>query len=156
RWLPAMSVVLVLFLFGVTADFDHGQMTSGVFRYGAVRPKNEADMVFYADGRTATVSVRRITFSHGLSLATNGKPDASLGPEWFREPGVPGPFTHDASTQTLLPLILLAHNPDARVAAVIGQGSGMSSHTMLLNEQLKSLVTIEIEPEMIRASAKFF
>ncbi len=156
RWWPAMATVGFLFLLGATADFDRGVLTSGVFRYGSARRPRVADMVFYSDGRTATVSVRRISGSHGLSLATNGKPDASLGPEWFKPPAVQGPFTHDASTQTLLPLILLAHNPTAAHGAVIGMGSGMSSHTLLLDDSLKSLVTIEIEPEMIRAARSFY
>ena len=37
-------------------------------------------MLFYTDGRTATVSVRRMRGTAALTLATNGKPDASLGP----------------------------------------------------------------------------
>jgi predicted membrane-bound spermidine synthase len=156
RWAPAMSLVAVLFLVGARSDFDQGMLTSGVFRYGQVHAPKTSDMAFYADGRTATVSVRRIGGSYGLSLATNGKPDASLGPEWSKPPGKPSSFTHDASTQMLLPLMLLAHAPNAQVAAVIGQGSGMSSHTLLLDPHLKRLVTIEIEPEMIRASRAFY
>ncbi|MEO7457858.1 MAG: fused MFS/spermidine synthase [Gemmatimonadaceae bacterium] len=156
QWAPAFAAVAMLFLLGSLADFDRSVLTSGVFRYGTAKKAKVNDVVFYADGRTATVSVRRITMSGGLSLATNGKPDASLGPEWFKPPTVRGLFTHDASTQMLLPLLLLAHAPQAQYAAVIGQGSGMSSHTFLLDHRLKSLVTIEIEPEMIRASTKFY
>ncbi len=156
RLVPALAVVALLFLMGARADFDRGVLTSGVFRYGSAMAPRTSDMAFYADGRTATVSVRHILSSGGLSLATNGKPDASLGPEWFRPPGVPGPFTHDASTQMLLPLILLAHAPHGGVAAVIGQGSGMSSHTLLEDPRLKRVVTIEIEPEMIRGSRQFY
>ncbi len=156
RFAPAMIIVGLLFVVGARADFDRGVLTSGVFRYGSARAPKITDMVYYADGRTATVSVRRILSSHGLSLATNGKPDASLGPEWFRPPMTPGPFTHDASTQMLLPLILLAHAPQAQKAAVIGLGSGMSSHTLLLDPRLRSVVTIEIEPEMIKGARQFY
>ena len=156
HWAPALAAVALLFIIGARTDFDRGVMTSGVFRYGSAQAPRHSDMVYYADGRTATVSVRRILSSGGLSLATNGKPDASLGPEWFKPPGVRGPFTHDASTQMLLPLILLAHAPQAQRAAVIGQGSGMSSHTLLGDPRLERLVTIEIEPEMIRASRHFY
>jgi hypothetical protein len=155
RWAPALAGVALLFVMGARADFNQGVLTSGVFRYGSAKAPRVSDVAFYAEGRTATVSVRRILSSGGISLATNGKPDASLGPEWFKPPAARGPFTHDASTQMLLPLILLAHAPDARTAAVIGQGSGMSSHTLLLDPGLKSLVTIEIEPEMIHASRQF-
>jgi spermidine synthase len=56
----------------------------------------------------------------------------------------------------LLPLVTLAHAPGARRAAVIGQGSGMSSHALLGNPSLERLVTIEIEPEMLRASRLFY
>ncbi len=156
RWAPALAAVGVLFVVGARADFNQGLMTSGVFRYGYGKAPRQSDVAFYAEGRTATVSVRRILSSGGLSLATNGKPDASLGPEWFHPPATRTAFTHDASTQMLLPLILLAHMPDARNAAVIGQGSGMSSHTLLGDPELKRLVTIEIEPEMIRASRQFY
>lgn len=156
RWAPALVAVAALFVIGARADFNQGVLTSGVFRYGSAKAPRVSDVAFYAEGRTATVSVRRILSSGGLSLATNGKPDASLGPEWFHPPATRGPFTHDASTQMLLPLLLLAHAPDARIAAVIGQGSGMSTHTLLGDPGLKSVVTIEIEPEMIRASRQFY
>ncbi len=156
RWAPALAVVALFFVVGARADFNQGVLTSGVFRYGSAKAPRQSDVAFYAEGRTATVSVRRILSSGGLSLATNGKPDASLGPEWFHPPVARGAFTHDASTQMLLPLLLLAHAPDARTAAVIGQGSGMSSHTLLGDPGLKRVVTIEIEPEMIRASRQFY
>ncbi len=155
RWLPVAAAALVVGLVGVRTRFDRVVLTSGVFRYGAIRRPSAPDVVFYADGRTATVSVRRIGSGAGLSLATNAKPDASLGTEWFAPPGTPAPFSLDASTQVLLPLITLSHAPQARVAAVVGQGSGMSSHTLLGNPRLTKVVTIEIEPEMLRASRAF-
>ena len=40
--------------------------------------------------------------------------------------------------------------------AVIGQGSGMSSHFLLGSPHLKRLVTIDIEPAMIRGSRFFY
>jgi predicted membrane-bound spermidine synthase len=156
RLIPAFPAVAAVLFIGAATRFDRGVLTSGVFRYGNVRPALAQNIAFFADGRTATVSVRRITQGKGLSLTTNGKPDASLGPEWFQPPGVATRFTHDASTQLLLPLITLAHVPNARLAAVIGQGSGMSSHTLLGDEKLERVVTIEIEPQMIRASRVFY
>jgi hypothetical protein len=53
-------------------------------------------------------------------------------------------------------LTMLAHRPDARIGAVIGQGTGMSTHLLLGSPNLKDLYTIEIEPEMIRASRVFY
>ena len=156
RLTPAFGVAAAVLLLGAATNFDRGVLTSGVFRYGNVRAPLAKNIAFFADGRTATVSVRRIAASKGLSLATNGKPDASLGPEWFVPPAIPTRFTHDASTQILVPLVALAHVPNAKVAAVIGQGSGMSSHALLGDDQLTRVVTIEIEPQMIRASRVFY
>jgi predicted membrane-bound spermidine synthase len=156
RWLPPLLATVVVMGVALSTRLDRVALTSGVYRYGALRHPATPDVLFYADGRTATVSVRRIAGSGGLSLATNGKPDASLGAEWFAPPAKPGPFNLDASTQMLLPLVTLAHAPHARLAAVVGQGSGMSSHTLLGNPRLTKVVTIEIEPEMLRASRLFY
>ena len=155
-WAVPVAAGACIAAIGLVTDFDRSVLTSGVYRYARARAPGSMNVPFFSDGRTATISVRRIVSSTGLSLATNGKPDASLGPEWFRPPGKPGPFTHDASTQMLLPIVTLAHAPSARRAAVIGQGSGMSSHALLGNPTLERLVTIEIEPEMLRASRMFY
>jgi predicted membrane-bound spermidine synthase len=140
------------------SNFDHTVLTSGVYRYGTVQAPGSRDVLFYEDGRTATVSVRRLRETGGLTLGTNGKPDASLGPEWLSPTATPtpGPFTHDAPTQLFVPLVALAHAPLARDAAVIGQGSGMTTHALLGSAALQHVVTIEIEPEMIKASRSFY
>ncbi len=134
-------------------------LTSGVYRTAAVDQPGSRLVTFYQDGRTATVSGTRTPAIDRLTLSTNGKPDASLDPIWFRkcEAEAPRePLDGDASTQTMLPLVALAHVPDARTVAVIGHGSGMSSHFLLGSERVEQLVTIEIEPEMVAASRIFF
>jgi predicted membrane-bound spermidine synthase len=156
RWAPPLGAAALVLIVGAATHFERAVLTSGVFRYGSAAVPRMPVMVYFADGRTATVSVRRISASNGLTLATNGKPDASLGPEWFGPPGVPRPFNHDASTQVLTALVALAHVPQAEMAAVVGQGSGMSSHMLLGDAKLKRVVTIEIEPQMIRASRAFY
>ena len=142
--------------FGVQLDRD--VLSSGVYRTGSLVAPGEREIVFYRDGRTATVTASRTTGSNILTLATNGKPDASLTPVWYERcdsGSRPTPLMADAATQTLLPLVTLAHMPRASSAAVIGQGSGMSSHLLLGSSALKSLVTIEIEPKMIAGSRVF-
>jgi spermidine synthase len=62
----------------------------------------------------------------------------------------------DMSTQLLLPLMVLAHAPRATRGAVIGQGSGITSHILLTSPTLERLHTIEIEPEMIKGSRFFY
>ena len=65
------------------------------------------------------------------------------------------PLRGDASTQMLLGTISMAYAPHARVAAVIGHGSGMTSHVLLANPELERVTTIEIEPEMVDGSRWF-
>ncbi|MGH7620136.1 MAG: fused MFS/spermidine synthase [Gemmatimonadaceae bacterium] len=160
RWQIGLAGALAaaLVTIAVRSNFDHTYMTSGVYRYGAVQDPGTRHVLFYKDGRTATVSVRRLPETGGLTLGTNGKPDASLGPEWMNPKLVtpPGPFTHDAPTQLFVPLVALAHAPKAQEAAVIGFGSGMTTHALLGSPALKHVVTIEIEPEMINASRSFY
>ncbi len=156
--LLAGATVIAIVAAALNVHFDRSIITSGVFRYGRVPAAGARNIVFYKDGRTATVSVSKAE-DGGYSLATNGKPDASLSPTWF-EPmtdtttltGLDG----DESTQILLPLITLAHAPGAKQGAVIGNGSGMSSHLLLGSPSLEKLVTIDIEPEMINGSHTFY
>lgn len=134
--------------------FDPGILTSGVFRYGLVPERGSREIQFYRDGRTATVSVQFGSDS-GFTVATNGKPDASLTKAWFAPPAPEGErpaLRGDDATQALQALISLAHAPRARSAAVIGHGSGMSSHFLLGSPHFESVTTIEIEPQMVAAS----
>jgi predicted membrane-bound spermidine synthase len=139
-------------------DLRKGRLTSGVYRRGSLAVPDEA-VVFYRDGRTATVTGVRMGPGALTYLATNGKADASLTAEWLIPCRVDPrrlPLASDAATQTLSALIALAHAPRARLAAVIGHGSGISSHHLLASPALRRLATIEIEPEMINGSRIFF
>lgn len=155
--ITAGGAVIIIGNVVLTQQFDRGVLTSGVYRYASVPLVGTRKMAFYRDGRTATVSVRGDE-KEGYSLATNGKPDASLTPEWLSPlpPGAPRKaIGGDQVTQAFLPLITLAHAPQAKTAAVIGFGSGVSSHVLLGSPQLSELVTIEIEPAMVDASRLF-
>lgn len=154
------SIASLVIIIGALAGrpYDPGILSSGVFRYGTVPERGSRTILFYEDGRTASVSVR-LGSDSGYSLATNGKPDASISAYWFAEPPTADslrmPLSGDESTQVLLPLITLAYAPDATRAAVIGFGSGLTSHMLLGSETLDELVTIDIEPQMIEASKLF-
>ena len=134
-------------------------LASGVYRHGVITDPNAWDMRYYRDGRTATVSSFKVRATQGFTLATNGKPDASLGPEWFRrcdDGAARTTLTGDAATQVLIPLIPLAYAPHATQAAVIGYGSGMTSHMLLGDPSIKEVVTIEIEPQMVQGARVFY
>jgi spermidine synthase len=161
RLVLAVGVATGLFtvLIGAGVRMDTKLLSSGVYRTGTVTGPEEREVMFYRDGRTATVSATRSKPSGRIALATNGKADASLTPVWFRpcdSSGARAPLVADAATQTLLPLVALGYAPGARTAAVIGQGSGMSSHLLLGSPTLRELVTIEIEPRMIDGSRAFY
>ena len=152
----AILLVLVPLVVGLGVRLDRAMLTSGVYRTGQARLTQDT-LLYYRDGRTATVSAA-LGGTGRFTIATNGKPDGSLDPIWRLacKPDEPRRMmTGDDPTQVLLPLITLAHRPAARSAAVIGHGTGMSSHTLLASPALESLVTIEIEPRMVEASRIF-
>jgi spermidine synthase len=161
-WTLAIGATLGAIIgIAIVTPFAPARLASGVYRYKVVPTNDVFRYLYYKDGRTATVSVRQLS-RDSLSLitiATNGKPDASMAPQWAR-PYVEGMprlvLDQDMSTQVMLPLLVLAHAPRAKVGAVVGQGSGITSHILLASPTLERLHTIEIEPEMIRGSRFFY
>jgi spermidine synthase len=155
----AGATVVVSAVVLAKVELEQRLLVSGVYRTGVKSDPAAVEIKFYRDGRTATVSSTRSKATGHLALATNGKPDASLGRIWFQgcdsRVGTAA-LTGDAATQALTPIITLAHNPEARSAAVIGYGSGMTSHVMLGNPAIKEVVTIEIEPQMIEGARVFY
>jgi len=153
-WTLSTATVVCLFaivsvLFFVRLDLL--QMASGVYRNGRILTPGENRIVFHKDGKTATVSVVELHAGNDkvLSIRTNGKADASIGSSF------PHHASLDESTMTLLAALPLAYHPDARTIANIGFGSGLTSHTLLLDPALTSLDTIEIEREMVEGARNF-
>jgi hypothetical protein len=128
-----------------TVELDAYRMMSGVFRYGRLFTPEEAKLVFYRDGRTASVSL--VDFSDGRSIRTNGKSDGGVN--------MNGPPLSDETTMTLTAALPLAVKPEARRVAVIGIGTGITTHTLLGNFELETVDTIEIEAAMAQASRGF-
>lgn len=139
----AAFVVLATFIL-VAVRFDPHITGSGVYRVG--KAQVEGEILFHADGKTASVDVSR--YADGtVSIATNGKVDAGLNLQ-----GVVGA---DDYTMIMLALLPLAAHPQAQTAAVIGMGSGTSSHMLLHDPQLVRVDTIEIEPAMVEGARHF-
>lgn len=141
------AAVLALAAIAVTFHIDPRSFSSGVFRTGAARVSPSAGVLFHRDGKTATVTVLEENGVRGIR--TNGKPDASLSID------AKAPPILDEVTMTLLGVLPLGHQPDARTAAVIGFGSGMSTSILLASPNLKRVDTVEIEPAMVEG-ARFF
>ncbi len=155
----AAFVMVIATIASLTLNhFDQVMLSSGVYRYGSLPDRKGRHIDFYRDGRTATVAVGHTDPDGFTWIATNGKPDASVDRAWFspRDTAQRRVLNGDISTQVLIPVITLAHMPDARLAAVIGEGSGMTSHFLLGSPKLEQAVTIEIEPQMIAGSHLFY
>jgi len=152
------AVVVIPLVVALGVRLDRALLTSGVFRTGQALASVQDTIVSYRDGRTATVAATK-SGGRRLTIATNGKPDGSLAPVWLTACTAGDSLRTmggDDPTQVLLALITMAHRPDARTAAVIGHGTGMSSHTLLASPALESLVTVEIESQMVPASRIFY
>jgi hypothetical protein len=160
----AAGVLVAVAAAMLTNRFDPQLLSSGVYRYGILPVTSgpgAKEVVFMQHGRTASVAVTRTGEGDDahVAISTNGKPDGSLSPVRYdpaRRVTRREEMGGDESTQLLLPLLSLAHAPRAASVAVIGHGTGMSSHVLLGSPHVRELYTIEIEPEMIAGSRAFY
>lgn len=141
-WSGVLVVGLIWMSIAVFIQLDPIKMASGVYLRGSINTARE--IVFHRDGKTASVDV--IKNGDYLAIATNGKVDAAINSV---RPG------KDEPTMVLIAALPFAVKPDIKSAAVIGFGSGITSHTLLAAKQLKSLDTIEIEPAMVEGARYF-
>lgn len=141
---------LAAILFGAIAlgsSLDPYKLASGVFRRGDLFTKEDATLLFCRDGKTTSVSLLKI--GDDLSLRTNGKSDGAIN---MNETG---PRVSDEMTMVLTAVIPLAHRPTASAVAIIGIGTGLTTHTMVAAETVQHVETIEIEPFMAEAARRF-
>lgn len=141
KFLPALCAILfcITFVFGKTNPLF---AASGVYRDGKIN-KNKK-VIFNKDGKTATITLSRS--GDYLSLATNGKPDASVNTN--------SGFSDDEYTMALTGVLPMSIADSITTAAVIGMGSGMTAHYLLYDSTIKSIDIIEIEKEMVNAARK--
>ena len=141
-----ITAACVFVLSAIVVNFDSFKMASGVYRHGKFYSPDNAELLFHKDGNTATVDLVRIKSNNEISIITNGKPDASINVSGSDAP------SPDEATMVLLAALPLSVNPDSRTAAVVGLGSGLTSHVMLSAESLNYVDTIEIEPAIVEAA----
>src|SRR5262245_36439157 len=136
------ALALVYASAGVQLDVQ--RMASGVFRTGALLRSEK--VMAQLDGKTATVSV---TEARGaVALRTNGKSDGAIRIG-------DGPPIEDEVLMTLAGAVPQFLMPEAKRAAVIGFGTGMTTHTLLASRNLEFVDTVEIEPAILRAAPHF-
>ena len=148
-YLPAAATAVSVAAFAgvfLLVQLDTHRMASGVFRRGDLYTEQDAKLIYYKDGKTTSVAL--MDFQDDRSLRTNGKSDGAINMAG-------GPIVSDEITMTLTGALPLAFKPDARVAAVIGIGTGLTTHTLVANPGLERVDTVEIEPAMAQASQHF-
>lgn len=152
-WAAIASVSGIALLIGGSFFYQLNQtkMASGVFRSGEIYRDDEVDIRYQRDGKTASVTTAVIDST--MFIRTNGKIDA--GVQLIRDPEIGFQVYDDSPTMLLLGILPWATHPNAKDVAVIGMGSGMSSHTLLHFPNIERVDTIEIEPAIVEG-AKFF
>ncbi len=148
RWPIGFAVAGLagLGLIGQWSNFDTEKMASSVFRGGQLASE-ATQVLFHRDGRSATVAVQG-NEDDLIWIATNGKTDAAIQT-------LANEATGDEHTMTMLASLGMALLPEARDVAVIGFGSGLTTHLLLGNSQLRQVDTIEIEPAMVEGAKQF-
>ncbi|HEX3927016.1 MAG TPA: hypothetical protein VHW65_03395 [Gemmatimonadales bacterium] len=156
-WRAAGAAAVATGAIAVTTHFAPLLLTSGVFRGRSIAFLQGSKVIYYADGRTATVSVTESETGF-RSIATNGKVDASAASTSRAPCDSSAPrrtVGGDEVTQILTGLLPLGYAHHGGSAAVFGIGSGTSSHMVLADPAWHDVTTIEIEPRMIDG-ARFF
>jgi len=140
--------VLTLGLAITQVPFDPMRLASGVFRHGNAQVDPENRVVFYRDGKTASVSVIATPDGYG-AIATNGKVDAGLAIAAGVEPA------GDELTMSFAAALPLAMHPAPDTIGIIGLGSGLTTHTALGDARVKQVETVEIEAAMVQGARAF-
>jgi hypothetical protein len=143
------TAVVVLCASLVLGRVDPRVQASGVFRTGDTMVGDKDTKVpFLKDGKTATVAVYRSENPLEMGIATNGKPDAALSTLQEKPTG-------DEVTMVMLGMMPLVAHPAPRDVALIGWGSGLSTHTLLGSPVPQNVDTIEIEHVMYEGAKMF-
>ena len=129
--------------------FDPLMLGSGVYRHGADTLSSSDKVIYYEDGKTASVSVVASPEAGTVRIATNGKVDASIS---LRQGVFP---TSDEPTMAMAAALPLALSENVGRIGIIGFGSGLTTHTALADRRVLEVDTIEIEADMV-AGAKAF
>jgi len=140
----SLAVVAMVLSLG---KLDPRQLASGVFRHGQASLGENSEVPFLRDGKTATVAF--VTRGTTGVIATNGKPDAAI--EMHRN-YLP---SDDEITMVMAAALPLAIHPEPKDIAVIGWGSGLTTHTLLGSEVPERVDTIEIERAMYVGASNF-
>lgn len=147
----AIAGIGLVFLLSISmfSALDPHRLASGVYRHGRFLSPQNAEIAFHRDGKAASIDLIRFPDNGHVTISTNGKPDATINMSGK------GPASPDEATMVLAAAIPLALNPQARVAGVIGMGSGLTTNTLLLSDAITRVDTVEIEAAVVDAAQGF-
>lgn len=140
--MAAATALLIVF----SPPWDRELLASGVYMYAPYVPADldlatqlkAGTLLFYREGASATVSVKRLTGT--TTLAVDGKTDASN--------------RGDMLTQKLVAHLPLLLHPNPSEVGIIGLGSGVTLGAALTHP-ITGADVLEISPEVVQASAFF-
>lgn len=148
RFAVAAGLAAVTLILAVRVPFDPMTMASGVFRHGRTSLLAGDRILYYKDGKTASVAAV-LSRAGAVNISTNGKPDAAI------QMGNTLPPSEDEPTMVMAAALPLAMLDAPRQVGVIGFGSGLTTHTLLGDPRLERVDTIEIEPAMVEGARAF-
>ncbi|MGH6760761.1 MAG: fused MFS/spermidine synthase [Phyllobacterium sp.] len=134
---PTMMVGAAVCLIAVLTPID---------KFATLLPgARKGDLVFYEEGRGATVAVVRQTGGKGLFQRLYIQGVSNTGDSL--------PSLRYMRLQALIPLIIQQHDPKS--ALVVGLGTGITAGAMLNMDSLDQRVVAELLPGVVRASSRF-
>jgi predicted membrane-bound spermidine synthase len=144
----AIAGALVVLIYSLALGRpDPLAQVSGVYRTGDPLLDADGRVLYLRDGKTATIAVYGL--SDWATISTNGKPDASLA---FSERKPPA---SDEVTMIMAGALPLALHPNPQRVAIIGWGSGLTTHTVLGSPAPVRVDSIEIERAMVQGARQF-
>lgn len=144
---PAVPLLAAFVGYAFIFSLDPLKLASGVYRDGLFFTPDTARVLYHQDGKTATISV--VESSGTLDIRTNGKTDAAVNILAGHAPAA------DEHTMAMLAILPFVHHPSAKRVANIGFGSGLTTHTLLANQAVAQVDSVEIERVMVEGAKLF-
>ena len=148
RFGVAVGLSAIALIIAVRIPFDLMVATSGVYRHGRASLKADDEIIYYKDGKTATIAAAA-SKNGSIHISTNGKTDASIQMHDHL------PATPDEPTMVLAAALPLGMVRTPERIGVIGFGSGLTTHAFLGDDRVKHVDTIDIESAMVEGAKAF-